>query len=177
MVVLGSGPMRILASLWPTNYQTYIYQIYDIYMICTLTLCKETNYGKFISVSVYQHFRVVICITTKGQALWRLLGIEPGGGGRLRRACTLRPGMVLRAEGLCVSYVLRLTSYVLRLTWSYIHTSHTLPFSLQSNSTVQPQSAEVTCHMPHVTHTHKNKQAEKQAGWSLKWRWRWRREG
>ena len=31
-------------------------------MICTFTLCKETNCGKFISV--YQHYRVVICTTT-----------------------------------------------------------------------------------------------------------------
>ena len=36
-----------------------------IYMICTFTLCKETNCGKFISV--YQHYRVVIsiCIITQ----------------------------------------------------------------------------------------------------------------
>ncbi len=33
-----------------------------ISMICTFTLCKETNCGKFISV--YQHYRVVICIRT-----------------------------------------------------------------------------------------------------------------
>ncbi len=35
---------------------------YIKYMICTFTLCKDTNCRKFISV--YQHSRVVICITT-----------------------------------------------------------------------------------------------------------------
>jgi hypothetical protein len=35
---------------------------YIKYMICTSTLCRKTNCGKFIIV--YQHYRVVICITT-----------------------------------------------------------------------------------------------------------------
>jgi hypothetical protein len=35
---------------------------YIKYVICTSTLCRETNCGKFISV--YQHYRVVICIKT-----------------------------------------------------------------------------------------------------------------
>jgi hypothetical protein len=36
---------------------------YINYIICAFTLFKETNCGKYISV-MYQHFRVVICITT-----------------------------------------------------------------------------------------------------------------
>jgi hypothetical protein len=67
------------------EHHTYIYLMviaywsinpsYIKYMICTLTLRKETNGGKFISV--YQHFRVVICITTHS-----LLSGKGGGGFR-----------------------------------------------------------------------------------------------